>query len=153
MDPQVRQHPRVRCPIRGLAKKGRNNYMTRQNDSTTAQAQTRRKTALSDLRAEAGYGSAKEFAAVLGVPSSTYSRWERSAQGPASSIPMAAAWAIADKLGCTIDAVVGRDSDSEPEGRDYNAIYRSLSEGGKRILDEFTQYLDFRERILATEGR
>ena len=127
--------------------------MTANATKTTTGPQTRRKTALSDLRAEAGYRNAKEFAAVLGVPSSTYSRWERSAQGPASSIPMSAAWAIADKLGCTIDAVVGRDSESEREGRDYNALYRSLSEGGKRIFEEFTQYLDFRERILATEGR
>ncbi|MBR1828139.1 MAG: helix-turn-helix transcriptional regulator [Atopobiaceae bacterium] len=127
--------------------------MTRQNDSTTARPQARRKTALSDLREGAGYRNAKEFAAVLGVPASTYSRWERGAQGPASAIPMAAAWAIADKLGCTIDAVVGRDSEPEAEGKDLNAFYRSLSEGGQRILDEFAQYLDFRERILATEGR
>ncbi|MBP3884781.1 MAG: helix-turn-helix transcriptional regulator, partial [Olsenella sp.] len=66
--------------------------MTASNAKTTTGPQTRRKTALSDLRAEAGYRSAKEFATALGVPTSTYSRWENGAQGPESAIPMAGAW-------------------------------------------------------------
>ena len=73
--------------------------------------------------------------------------------GPALGHPLAAAWAIADKLGTSIDAVVGRGSDPEPEARDLNAFYRSLSEGGRRTMDELAQWLDFRERVLATEGR
>ncbi len=127
--------------------------MTQTAENTTTRAYVRTRTALSELRAAAGYRNAKEFAAALGVPASTYSRWERGSQGPDSAIPMAAAWAIADRFGCTIDAVVGRDGEPEPEGRDLNAFYRSLSEGGRRSLDEYAQYLDFRERILAAEGR
>lgn len=137
----------------GQAKKGRFDYMTASGRIATTGPQTRRKTALSDLRREAGYRNAKDFAKALGVPTSTYSRWERAAQGPNSAIPMAAAWSIADKLGTTIDVVVGREHKPEPEGRDLNAFYRDLSEGSQRILDEFTQWLDFRERVLATEGR
>ena len=127
--------------------------MTANATKTTTGPQTRRKTALSDLRAEAGYKNAKDFATALGVPTSTYSRWERGAQAPESSTPLSAAWAIADKLGTTIDVIVGREAKPEPEGRDLNAFYRRLSEGGQRFLDEITQYLDFRERVLATEGR
>lgn len=127
--------------------------MTANTTNTTTAPQTRRKTALSDLRAEAGYRSAKDFAASLGVPTSTYSRWENGAQGPDSAIPIAAAWAIADKLGTTIDVIVGREPKPESEGHDLNAFYRRLSEGGQRFLDEIMQYLDFRERVLATEGR
>lgn len=127
--------------------------MTATSTNTTPGPQTRRKTALSDLRAEAGYKNAKDFAAALGVPTSTYSRWERGAQGPESALPLSAAWRIADKLGTTIDVIVGREHRPEPEGRDLNAFYRMLSEGSQRILDEFAQWLEFRERVLATEGR
>lgn len=79
------------------------------------------------------------------MPTSTYSRWERGAQGPESTIPLSAAWAIADKLGTTIDVIVGREAKPEPEGRDLNAFYCRLSEGGQCLLDEITQYPDFRE--------
>ena len=127
--------------------------MTAQDRKATAQERGRRKTALSGLRADAGYRSAKDFAAALGVPTSTYSRWENGAQGPDSAIPIAAAWAIADKLGTTIDVVVGREPRQAPEGRDLNAFYDRLTEGSQRILDELTQWLDFRDRVIATEGR
>ncbi|MBR1830315.1 MAG: helix-turn-helix transcriptional regulator [Atopobiaceae bacterium] len=119
----------------------------------TNQARRRTKTALSDLRSEAGYRNAKEFAEAIGVPASTYSRWERGGEGPVPPIPTAAAWAIADKLGTTIDAVVGRTSEPEGDGMDLNAFYRSLSEGSQGLLDEIVKWLDFRERVLATEGR
>lgn len=127
--------------------------MTHRDASTSKFADTRGKAALSDLRREAGYRNAKDFAAALGVPTSTYSRWERGAQGPDSAIPMAGAWSIADMLGTTIDAVVGREPAPTPEGHDLNAFYAALSEGSQRIMDELTQWLDFRERVLATEGR
>jgi transcriptional regulator with XRE-family HTH domain len=127
--------------------------MTQRDAKASTVPQTRGKTALAELRAEAGYKNAKDFAAVLGVPTSTYSRWERGAQGPDSAIPMAAAWSIADKLGTTIDVIVGREPKPATRDRDLNAFYGSLSEGGKHFLDEITRYIDFRERVLATEGR
>ena len=57
------------------------------------------KRTLQRLRREAGYASAKEFAAVLNIPNSTYSRYERAPEGPNSGIPLSAAWAMADELG------------------------------------------------------
>jgi hypothetical protein len=66
---------------------------------------------------------------------------------------MSGAWAIANKLGTTIDVIVGREAAPEPESHDLNAFYGRLSEGSQRLMDELAQWLDFRERVLATEGR
>lgn len=60
---------------------------------------------LQDLRKEAGYKTAKEFAEAVGIPAPTYTRYEQEPK----KIPTDRAWAIADKLGCSIDAVVGRE--------------------------------------------
>lgn len=106
---------------------------------------------LAQLRKAAGYRSAREFAATLGIPSTTYSRWERSAGDPSAPIPLHAAWAMADRLGCTIDAVVGRTT--EDPDRDLNAEYAALSESGRERLDEYLQFLGFRDRMIASEGR
>ena len=120
----------------------------------SAQAPVPPKTTLADLRKAAGYRSSKEFAAVLGIPATTYSRYERNLADPDSGIPIRAAWAIADKLHCSIDAVVGRTEESaDDSGRDLNAAYRALSEGGKERLDEYLQFLDLRDRMIATQGR
>ena len=108
---------------------------------------------LADLRRSAGYRTSKEFAAVLGIPATTYSRYERAEAGPDSGIPLRAAWLIADRLHCTIDAVVGRaGASADAEGQDLNAVYRSLSEAGQRMLDEYVKFLDFRDRILASKA-
>ena len=69
------------------------------------------KRTLQRLRREAGYRSAKDFAEVLNIPSSTYARYERAVECPECGIPLAAAWQIADALGCSIDLVVGRTID------------------------------------------
>ena len=44
----------------------------------------------------------------------TYSRYERAPEGPDCGIPLPAAWAMADKLGCSIDLVVGREDIDVP---------------------------------------
>ena len=106
---------------------------------------------MADLRKAAGYRSSKEFAAVLGIPATTYSRYERPLAAPDSGIPLRAAWAIADKLHCSIDAVVGRDGADDTQGRDLNAAYRTLSEGGKERFDEYLQFLAFRDQLIATQ--
>lgn len=117
----------------------------------SARANVCPKTTLADLRRSAGYRSSKDFAAVLGIPATTYSRYERTMADPESGIPIRAAWAIADKLHRSIDAVVGREEAPAAEGRDLNAAYRSLSAEGKMRFDEYLQFLDFRDRLLATQ--
>ena len=119
----------------------------------SAQAHVRPETTLADLRRAAGYRSSKDFAAVLGVPATTYSRYERTLADPDSGVPLRAAWAIADKLNCTIDAVVGRDAADDANGRDLNALYRSLSDDGKKRLDDFLLFLDFSDRLMAMQAR
>lgn len=122
--------------------------------ANSAPAPVRRKTTLADLRKAAGYRNSKDFAAVLGIPATTYSRYERTLSDPDSGVPLRAAWAIADKLHCSIDAVVGRaDVSADETGRDLNAAYRALSEGGRARLDEYLQFLDLRDRLVATQGR
>lgn len=108
---------------------------------------------LATLRRAAGYRNAKDFAALLGVPTSTYSRWERGARGPESRIPLCRAWQIADLLGCNIDAVVGRVDAPAPGERDISARYRALSAGSRARLDEYVLFLEFRDRMIASEGR
>ena len=54
------------------------------------------KRTLQRLRREAGYRSAKEFAEALGIPGSTYARYERAGDGADCGIPLSAAWQIAD---------------------------------------------------------
>ena len=58
---------------------------------------TSAKRTLQRLRREAGYRNAKDFAAVLGIPASTYSRYERAEEGPLCGIPLSSAWSIADE--------------------------------------------------------
>lgn len=116
----------------------------------SAQTPVPPKTTLAELRRAAGYRSSKEFAAVLGIPATTYSRYERTLSDPNSGIPLRAAWAIADKLNCSIDAIVGRSDNGDVEtNHDLNMFYRSLSESGQTMLDEYVKFLDFRDRVLA----
>ena len=119
----------------------------------SAPARVRPKTTLADLRKAAGYRSSKEFAAALGIPATTYSRYERTLADPDSGVPLRAVWAIADRLHCSMDAVVGRDEANHGVGRDLNAAYRSLSEGGRERFDEYLQFLAFRDQLIATQGR
>ena len=127
--------------------------MASANPVNSVQTPVPPKTTLADLRKAAGYRSSKDFAAVLGIPATTYSRYERSIADPDSGIPLRAAWAIADKLHCSIDAVVGRDEADDTQGRDLNAAYRTLSEGGKERFDEYLQFLAFRDQLVAQKGR
>lgn len=126
--------------------------MATNKDAAAGQAADRNEGALSRLRSAAGYRSGREFARALGISPSTYARYERDCDGPNPQIPIRAAWMIADKLDTSIDAVVGREGPAG-EGRGLDAFYETLSEGGRAALDEYVRYLDFRERILAAEGR
>ncbi len=103
------------------------------------------KRTLQRLRREAGYSSAKEFAAALNIPNSTYSRYERAPEDPNSGIPLPAAWAMADELGVSIDLVVGRDDIDAKRTPTLDDRVRRLSRSGREMLDDFMRYLEFRE--------
>ena len=109
------------------------------------------KRTLQRLRREAGYRCAKEFAEVLHIPNSTYSRYERAPEGPDCGIPLPAAWAMADKLGCSIDLVVGREDIDAPREATLDARAGKLSRSSREMLDDFLRYLEFRDAAVAAQ--
>lgn len=100
---------------------------------------------LQKLRRQAGYRSAKDFAEALGVPNSTYSRYERAAAGPDCGIPLSAAWVIADELGCSIDLVVGREGMDDCQNHSIGARINKLTCDDRKMLEGFLGYLESRE--------
>lgn len=103
------------------------------------------KRTLQRLRREAGYRSAKEFAAALGIPSSTYARYERAGDGAECGIPLPAAWQIADALGCSIDLVVGRDDIDAPEPEGVQSRYDALPARSKLLVESYLSFVELRE--------
>jgi transcriptional regulator with XRE-family HTH domain len=99
---------------------------------------------ISDLRRERGYRSAREFAEALGISPSSMSRYDREPE----SIPMKAAWAMADALGCSIDDVVGRDHVAPSALQDF---YDGLLPESRRLLDDFLEFVGARDA--AERGR
>lgn len=100
------------------------------------------KRTLQRMRREAGYRSAKDFAESVGIPMSTYARYERAGDGPECGIPLPSAWAIADALGCSIDLVVGReDIDAAPD----ESIQARIEALDAPALDSLENYLAFLE--------
>lgn len=120
---------------------------------TTAKAPTKprkaSKRALQRLRREAGYRSAREFAAELSIPASTYARYERQPDTPECAIPLGAAWAIADALGVSIDLVVGREDIDAPDPAPVQTRYDALSKADQQRADEYLDFLELR----TAEGR
>ena len=98
------------------------------------------------LRRAAGYTSAKAFAEVVGIPAPTYAKYEQGEGGPETGMPIRNAWLIADALGCSIDAVVGRDD--VPEAGLSGEVQRrfdALSEDGKQLVMDFLGMAEMRE--------
>lgn len=114
--------------------------------------QTKDKRTLQRLRREAGFKSAKEFASYLGIPESTYSRYEQIADGPDSRIPMKVAWVMADVFGCTIDLVVGREDIDEDE-RSIQFQYNHLSKSSQERFDEYMEFLQYRDKERGHKAR
>lgn len=109
------------------------------------------KRTLQRMRREAGYRSAKDFAESVGIPMSTYARYERAGDGPECGIPLPSAWAIADALGCSIDLVVGReDIDSVAVAGSIQERANALSRAGREMLDDYLRFLEFREEATAS---
>ena len=97
---------------------------------------------LQNLRKEAGYRTAKDFAEAVDIPAPTYTRYE---QEPAK-IPIERAWIIADFLGCTIDAVVGRTPIKPSEMRGpVQRAYDALSDKNKGLLDDYLDYSQYKD--------
>lgn len=100
------------------------------------------KRTLQCLRREAGYRSAKDFAEQLGIPCSTYARYERAVEGPECGIPLPAAWQIAEALGCSIDLVVGREDIDAREAAALDERVSALSPASRATLTGFLGYLE-----------
>lgn len=101
---------------------------------------------IQDLRREAGYRSAKDFAAAVGIAGSTYTRYE----SQPDAIPLKQAWAIADFLGCSIDMVVGREPvDVEDMRGDVQRFYDNLSADNRDLMDDYMDYIKHREKKAA----
>ena len=111
------------------------------------------KRTLQRLRREAGYRSAKEFAEALGIPGSTYARYERAGDGADCGIPLPAAWQIADALGCSIDLVIGRENIDAPEPEGIQPRYDALSPEGRALVDSYLSYVELGERAARSQGR
>lgn len=100
------------------------------------------KRTLQRLRREAGYRSAKDFAAALGIPASTYARYERQPEGPECAIPLSSAWRIADALDCSIDLVVGREDIDAVNEHTLDERIAALSLSCQEMLYSFLGYLE-----------
>ncbi len=111
------------------------------------------KRTLQRLRRQAGYRSAKDFAEALGIPGSTYARYERAGDGAGCGIPLPAAWQIADALGCSIDLVVGREDIDAPEPEGIQPRYDALSPEGRALVDSYLSYVELGERAARSQGR
>ena len=124
---------------------------SKENTATNGSPPSGRRT-LQSLRRKAGYASARAFAERLGIPAPTYAKYERQPETPDNRIPMGAAWKIADALGCSIDVVVGRYA-KDDEGTRIQRMYDTLTPGSKRRVDEFMDYIEYREHMIASQGR
>lgn len=102
---------------------------------------------LQRLRREAGYRSAKDFAQVLGIPASTYARYERQDDGPSMAMPLASAWAIADALGVPIDLVVGRADIDAEAAAPVQERYDALTGRGRDLVDSYLAFVELTETI------
>ncbi len=95
---------------------------------------------LQELRKAAGYTSAKDFGAEVGVSLATMARYEANPE----KIPVDKAWLMADKLGCSIDVIVGRTGiaggGQDAPGR-VQAAYEGLSPSLKSSLDDYLAFL------------
>ena len=99
---------------------------------------------LKDIRKDAGYRSAREYAEKSGMAVPTYSRYE---QMP-DKIPLKAAWALADAFDCSIDAIVGR---AQPDAETvHGSVQKRYDELPPALQDQIDMYMDFVEGKGAT---
>ena len=93
---------------------------------------------LQELRKQAGYRTAPEFARTMDIPESTYARYESSPD----KIPLDKAWRLADIFGCSIDAIVGRERIEVGDARgEVQRAYDALSPDSRVALDKYLAFL------------
>lgn len=93
---------------------------------------------LLSLRKSAGYKSAGDFAVAHGIPVSTYTRYESNPD----KIPMDRAWQLADILGTSIDAIVGREAPAPGTARgEIQLEYDGLTPEARALADEFREFV------------
>ena len=98
--------------------------------------------ALLNLRKQAGFKNAKDFAAAEGIAEATYARYESSPE----KIPLKSAWQLADRFGVPIDVIVGRRAVdvASLRGRVQEA-YEALSDRSRASLDDYLAFLAQRD--------
>ena len=104
--------------------------------------------ALLELRKQAGFKNAKDYAAAEGIAEATYARYESSPE----KIPLKSAWQLADRFGVPIDVIVGRRAVdvTSLRGRVQEA-YEALSERSRASLDDYLAFLTQRDEHEARE--
>lgn len=96
------------------------------------------RTNLQRLRKAAGYATAAEYAAHLGVSSAAYRNWEQDPR--CGKLRLKQAWQLADDLGCTIDELVGRSAIRRITAAD-TAQLEQLSDEDLRAVLGFAAFL------------
>ena len=104
---------------------------------------------LKEIRKAAGFKTAREFAEVMGIPPTTYARYEQKLD----HIPMPNAIRMADYLNVTLDSLVGRVCGSEVEVGEQQRLYDLLSPRGKARVDEFMAYQQWLDGRFSDDGR
>lgn len=97
---------------------------------------------LQRMRREAGYRFAKDFAIAMSIPESTYSRYERQ---PAT-IPTYSAVRIAEKLGCSVDAVLGRETPERGAAEETVLRIAALPNLERGMMLDYLAYLESRAK-------
>lgn len=105
---------------------------------------------LQELRRAAGYKNANDFAEAHGIPASTYARYESNPD----KIPMERAWQLADALGTTIDAIVGRDAPAPGTARgEVQLEYDGLTPEARALADNLREFVLMKDRKIREQKR
>ena len=104
--------------------------------------------ALLELRKQAGFRNAKDFAAAEGIAEATYARYESSPE----KIPLKSAWQLADRFGVSIDIIVGREHvDVSALRGEVQDAYDALSEQSRASVRDYLAFLAQRDARDARE--
>lgn len=101
---------------------------------------------LKELRRAAGYSNRDDFADVLGVNRYTYKSWETGA----AMMSLEQACYVAEKLGCSLEELVGRapkKSYSDPAQQALNEYYESSSQRAKGTIVDVARSMSATDQI------
>lgn len=97
---------------------------------------------LLELRKQAGFKNAKDFAVAEGIATATYARYESAPE----KIPLKAAWQLADRFGVSIDTIVGREHVDVANLRgEIQDAYDALSRQSQASLLDYLTFLAQRD--------